>query len=347
MSICIRAATQSDNTALVTLASLSPMKGSISLRVERTPDFFALNRERGITEVFVAFNTEDELITGCFSCTKQLCYSLGEPVSVYYLADLKVHPGYVKSRVSYLLVKHMYAYLRSIGADILFCTAVNDNHSVMPFFNGKAGIPLFKRLGIFAIHQLLPRKGKFNLAENTNITLVEEFYKECFKEYGLYPALDRLDACTHFIQRQDNRITSVISTFDPSHLKQNVAVRIPLVLSFFLRILRAAKKILPLPEVPALHQPLKILFVRFFAYTHEHETDFKLLLQKVRAYAYDCQYHLISIAVDERDAATDILLKRKSLARLTSQCLVTSLDNNETLVNNLCKGYGYEDFSLS
>ncbi len=43
----VRLATESDNAALIELAASCPMEGDLSLRIDRAPDFFALNRLEG------------------------------------------------------------------------------------------------------------------------------------------------------------------------------------------------------------------------------------------------------------------------------------------------------------
>src|SRR5258708_3939559 len=138
MKIKIRQAVPADSEVLIQLTKQTPMEGNISVRIDRSPDFFALSEARGEAKVFVACNENNNLIVGCFSFSKQIFYSFGKPVDVYYLADLKILPEYSKSFAAYLLVKHVQSHLRSIGADILFCTAVNDNHAISPFFAGRA-----------------------------------------------------------------------------------------------------------------------------------------------------------------------------------------------------------------
>ena len=43
----IRKALNGDSEALIELTRLAPMKGRISLRIDRKPDFFSLLKERG------------------------------------------------------------------------------------------------------------------------------------------------------------------------------------------------------------------------------------------------------------------------------------------------------------
>jgi hypothetical protein len=347
MKIKIRPALPSDSEELIELTKQTPMAGSISIRIDRDPDFFSLSKARGETEVFIAFNENNNLIAGCFSYSKQLFYSFGKPIDVYYLADLKIRPEYSKSLVAYLLVKHVQSHLQSIGANLLFCTAVNDNYSVMPFFNGRAKIPKFQKLATFNSYQIFPRKGKNYTPVEIDHSLLMDFYMKSYKNYSFYSSFNDLNQCKHFVNFKNNQISASVSVFDPSAFKKNIAVKIPFATAILLKILRVLKYVLPLPGIPSLNKPLKILFVKYYAFQKDNEDNFILLLEQARAYAFINQYHLLSIAADERDPVINRLLRKKSKIRFVSGGLITSLDNDQQLLNELSKGLCCEDFSLS
>lgn len=347
MQFEIRPAKQSDSASLIALTKLTPMKGNISIRIDRDPDFFALSKLRGETKNFVAVNKADDLIIGSFSYTPKVYYSFGKPVNVYYLADLKIHPEYSKSRVAYVLVKHVQTYLRSIGANLLYCTAVNDNFAVMSFFNGKAGIPVFKKLATFNIYQLFPKKGKAYLPDNFNVAIIANYYQESFKNHSFCSSFKDVENCHHFIHVKENMIIAAISVYDPSAAKKNIILKIPFSLLFIIKLLRLVNGILTLPEIPVLNAPLKILFVKYFAYDINQEVHFDQLLQKVRAYAFVNHFHLISISTDERDIKLNQVLKANSLTKFTSIGLITCLEAAESSLHDFCKGLCYEDFSLT
>ena len=347
MKIKIRPALPSDSEELIRLTKQTPMAGSISIRIDRDPDFFALSKARGETEVFIAYNENNNLIAGCFSFSKKLFYSFGKPIEVYYLADLKIQPEYSKSFAAYLLTKHILTHLRSAGADIGFFTAVNDNYAVTPFFNGRASLPKFQKLATFNSYQILPRKGKIYLPINISDLALIDFYMKCYKNYSFYPSFNDVDQCKHFVNIENDEVLSSISVFDPSALKKNVAIEAGFAIKLLLKILSLLKYIFPLSDVPSLNKPLKILFIKYYAYPKGKDEQFVKLLNQVRAYAFANQYHLLSIAADERNSAINRLLKNKSIVRFVSMGLVTSLGNDEGLLNMLSKGLCYEDFSLS
>jgi hypothetical protein len=88
----VRDATPADNAALVTLAATCPMEGDITLRIDRAPDFFALNRLEGDTwRVGVAVDVDDRVV-GCVAVARRRVWLNGVETISGYVGDLKVHP---------------------------------------------------------------------------------------------------------------------------------------------------------------------------------------------------------------------------------------------------------------
>src|SRR5712675_1161982 len=84
----IREASTDDNKQLLSLTSQNAMEGTISLRIDRNPDFFSLLRERGSSITYVA--EHNHKIIGCFSCSESRVYINRVPTRIHYLSDLKV-----------------------------------------------------------------------------------------------------------------------------------------------------------------------------------------------------------------------------------------------------------------
>jgi hypothetical protein len=129
--VLIREALSTDNSGLLQLTSLTPMKGRISLRIDSNPDFFSLLSKRGQSEVFVA--EKNGTLVGCFSVSNIETLVSGNHEIVYYLADLKIHPSYGGIILLRLLNK-MADYILQNHADLLFCTAAYGNEKVIPLF---------------------------------------------------------------------------------------------------------------------------------------------------------------------------------------------------------------------
>jgi predicted N-acetyltransferase YhbS len=114
----IREVGETDNEALLALTRSTPMAGSISLRIDRDPDFFALLRLRGEEKVFVAVQGCE--VIGCISAALRTAYISGVPETVAYVGDMKVHPRFSGTRVALRLIQTLEAHLRSVGIDLCF-----------------------------------------------------------------------------------------------------------------------------------------------------------------------------------------------------------------------------------
>ena len=145
----IRQADEADNEGLLNLTRMTPMAGTISLRIDREPDFFALLRLRGKSKVFVAVRGRQ--IIGCVSVALRTAYVSGLPETVAYLGDMKVHPDFSRRLVAGRLLKALEADMRLSKIDLGFCVAADGNHRVMPLFDGRLGMPRWIPVGRFLV----------------------------------------------------------------------------------------------------------------------------------------------------------------------------------------------------
>lgn len=152
----IREATRDDNDGLLALTAMTPMGGDIAVRSDRFPDFFRLLDRRGPSRVLVA--EENRTIVGSLSANRVEVYVEGNPEAVHYIGDLKVHPEYRRSGLATRLLKAMQRDLEAAGADLVLCTAAFGNKRVLPYMEGRAGLPRAAALGVFKVYQLLPSR---------------------------------------------------------------------------------------------------------------------------------------------------------------------------------------------
>ena len=349
MNFIIRHAVSGDSDKLIELTSLAPMKGTIGLRIDRQPDFFRLLH---LSESFIALVAENnqQQIIGCFAATKNKMLINNCMRDVYYLRDLKVHPGYKGGLIAYSLVKKMYATLLQEGADILCCTMASGNDAVVPFFKGRAGIPSFDEVVKYNVYQMLPSyNAKFSSArDGKNKTLIADFFNRQFSQFILKPceiSPDELEDCVNFSTVDDNGISAAIAAFDPSFCKQNIVTHYSLSIGLLLNTLRLLKYFVRLPSLPEKHVPLKIIYAKYLAFAGS-ESCLKNVIQQLRHYAFNKDYHLIAIAVDEKDTGMNKLLKPLSRFVFKTSLLVTSLKKNDSLISAIKQGKCYEDYSL-
>ena len=343
--IQIRKAILPDSDALIQLTALTPMKGNIVLRIDRRPDFFSLLKQRGDYMVLVA-EDENKKIIGSFSSACQEFIINRQKYLVYYLGDLKVHPDHVNTSLAYRLIRKMHEELLQIGADILICTAASGNKPVTVFFGGRAGIPSFRNVCRFSIYQLLPTKSKRPpIPEEAMGIELKHFYDECYSKYSLKPSVS-LENCIHFIESRNDSIMASVSLYDPGLFKQNVVLGYSFKIRAILFALGLLKKIFPLPSLPQKGEALRILYVKYYAAKPGYENELSKLLKRAREYAFEKNFHFVAIATDERDRSFTKLIKPQSSFVFRSDELITSLRNNNDLLDAACKGFAYEDYSL-
>ena len=150
----IRDATPADNEQLIALAAACSMTGDISLRIDRSPDFFALNRLEGqVWRVGVAERAG--MIVGCVAISERLAYVNARERRTGYVGDLKVHPAHRNTRIADEL--SLYAE-RACGqlppAAPVMITVLAGNRAMERRLPGPRGVPVLRRIGTIRTHSI-------------------------------------------------------------------------------------------------------------------------------------------------------------------------------------------------
>jgi hypothetical protein len=150
----IRDAKVSDNEGLIALAAACPMVGEISLRIDRGPSFFALNRLEG-ERWRVGVAERDGMIVGCVGVSERRSYVNGRETRTGYAGDLKVHPEHRDTRIADELSMYSERAFVSLPptAPVLI-TVLAGNRSMERRLCGPRGVPAFTRIGTIRTHSL-------------------------------------------------------------------------------------------------------------------------------------------------------------------------------------------------
>jgi hypothetical protein len=155
MALRVRTAEPSDNERLIRLARECPMKGIITLYVDRAPDFFFLNRLQGDEwRVYVA--EEDGELAGSLSVAYRYAFVDGMRSRIAYLSDVKIPQKYRGSTVAYRLLASMYEAERSQEFDYFICSALEGNTTVAKLFDGRVGLPPLVPIGTVDVTNIIP-----------------------------------------------------------------------------------------------------------------------------------------------------------------------------------------------
>ena len=150
----LREATADDNERLIALAAACPMVGDVSLRIDRGPDFFALNRLEG-TRWKVGVAERNGAIVGCVAISERRSFVNGRESRTGYASDLKVHPAHRDTRIADELSRFTERECADLppAAPVLI-TVLAGNRSMERRLSGPRGVPALRRLGTIRTHSL-------------------------------------------------------------------------------------------------------------------------------------------------------------------------------------------------
>ena len=356
--IVIREASAEDNAGLLALTDATPMLGTVSLRIDRGPDFFRLLKVRGKTKVFVA--THRDRIIGCISATVRLAFVTGVPQRIGYIGDVKVHPTFAGSRVVLRLISATREYLVQRNVDLLFAVIAAGNRHALSLMEGRLRTPVWRPIGSFRVYELLPspvsrrsRLYEIGEAHSNEHEFIANFVNRFNRDYEFGPVVaepwrdadaSNADMSTKtLVARISGRIVACLTTFDTSDVKSNVVVGLPLALKAVLAALYPVRLILPHFRVPSIGEPLRLLYLRHLA--HEgHESALRALVQRARYEAYRGRYSFAVLGLHERDPL-DVIVRGLPKFVFVSHAFATSLMKRQDL-ERIAAGIPMEDYSL-
>ena len=150
----VRDATAADNQQLIALAAACPMVGDITMRVDRGPDFFALNRLEGESwRVGVA--ERGGAIVGCVAISERQTFVNGREMRTAYVGDLKVHPAHRDARIADALSLYAERACDQLPPTApVMITVLAGNRSMERRLPGPRGVPAFRRIATIRTHSI-------------------------------------------------------------------------------------------------------------------------------------------------------------------------------------------------
>ncbi len=170
----LRDARTSDNPSLVALAAACPMVGDLSLRIDRRPDFFALNRLEGQKWRLVVAERHGSVV-GCAAFSERRVFLNGHEMRTGYAGDLKVHPDHRDTKVADALslwAENACADLPPTAPAVI--TVLAGNRSMERRMSGPRGIPRFTLLGTIRSHSIPVLWNRGRLARGRRSTRIEK-----------------------------------------------------------------------------------------------------------------------------------------------------------------------------
>lgn len=345
-----RIATLDDNQQLIDLTAASGMKGDISLRIDRQPNFFKLLEMRGESIVFVA--VDKDVIIGCICASLQEVTINKQVFPMQYIGDFKVLESYRNKGVGLNLCNHLGDYVLATAVDIAFLNFSKGNNKPLSFFKDRPNIPDFENIGVFNIIQFIGKRRKsihpkFKIEETSVTDELLQFLNDYHRNYELGSVItkEKLEGTTNFIIRNDFKIIAVISLIDTMSVKQNVVTHISWKLKYLLQLINLFKNSLGISKMPLLNEPVKMIYVKYLAVIDNERGMVKELINYARNIVFQKEYSFVSIGLHEKDPLNHCF---KGLLKLTfnSVGMLLNIKNNETIMQNVKQGIPFEDYSL-
>lgn len=150
----LRDATGDDNRQLIRLAAECPMVGDVSLRVDRGPNFFSLNRLEG-DRWKVGVAEEGGKIVGCVGVSERRSFLNGRETRTGYAGDFRVHPAHRNTTIADELSRYCERSFRGLPATApVLITVLAGNRSMERRLPGPRGVPAFNRIGTIRTHSV-------------------------------------------------------------------------------------------------------------------------------------------------------------------------------------------------
>jgi ribosomal protein S18 acetylase RimI-like enzyme len=150
----VRDATADDNEQLIGLAAACPMVGDVSLRIDRGPNFFALNRLEG-DQWKVGVAERGGAIVGCVAISERRSFVNGRESRTGYAGDLKVHPTHRDTTIADELSRYSERACSELPATApVLITVLAGNHSMERRLSGPRGVPAFRCIGTIRTYSL-------------------------------------------------------------------------------------------------------------------------------------------------------------------------------------------------
>ena len=154
LDFTLRDATANDNAALIELAASCPMNGEMSLRMDRGPDFLALNRLEGDRWNLAVAERASRLV-GCIAMSERDVFVNGRPTRTGYVGDFKVHPSHRDTRIADALSLRAEEWFGSLPLTApIFVTVLAGNRAMERRLSGPRGVASFQKVGTIRTHSV-------------------------------------------------------------------------------------------------------------------------------------------------------------------------------------------------
>ena len=321
--VTVREAHAGDGAALLALARACPMRGDITLQVEREPDFFAMDRLLG-DPWQVAVAERGDVVVGCIAVAARETYLHGRPARTTYVGDLKVHPAHRDGAAADALIRHASAWCGDHGGrhvPMLF-TILSGNRRMERRLPGGRGLPVSIRFATLRAYTApLPRRraspaGAWRVTRATSHDLEEMIalwqrvasqrnFARLFDEELLLRWLIEapgLSVSSYLVARRpDGRIAGFLAIWDTSALHTLRVLQYSHRLAAFRVLHNAVAPLFGSAALPGRGKPLRTCTAVHICVPSGEPGVFRALLGRAMEFARAARCCAFTVGLDVRD----------------------------------------------
>jgi hypothetical protein len=319
----VRDATEADNAALVVLAESCPMRGDLTMCMDRAPDFFALARLEG-ERWRIGIAEDAGSVVGCVTASERHAYVNGAATRTAYVGDLKVHPAHRGGFAADALEEFAREACRGYGGDDVpaLVTVLGGNRAMERRASGPRGLPVLTRFATLDVHAvpLLWRRSahvsgvRVDAARDEDIDEMGALWNRVAPTRQLAPVLGParlgawIDAAPGLsiddyvvARRADGRIAGFLGLWDQYFIKQLRVLGYSSRLAFVRGALNAVAPLAGTPRLPAPGKVLPSLAVVHCCVPGDEPDVLRALLLHGYATRRGSGYLFLTLALDRRD----------------------------------------------
>lgn len=336
----IREATPADSPALLQLLAATPQDGSIRLTFERQPDYFhAAGISTEQPEIWVMDKAGHGLV-GTFSIGRRKVFINGQPTSVRYGSDLRIHPDFQGGRTLFRLFSQ---YRRQMQDGWMQTVILDDNQtSLNTVGSGRNILPQYIPAGSFTTWLLSLRRPARNPADPqvspataADIPALQAFFDREAAHKQFYPCYDfarigsadpyyrntRLEDV--FILREQGEITGLASLWDQKPFKQTRVSGYAPLLRWLRPLYNGVSWFSGHLPLPAVNSDNRYLMLHAVVVKDNQPQRFARLLRSVRYAAQNRTAHAIACGFDSRDPLLAVARKHPGYALKSRHFIAT------------------------
>ena len=300
----IRLATSDDDVGLRRLLRETPLKGALTVTLEREPSFFTDHQDTVAALV-------DGRVVACGSRIVRKIYWQSRPTPIAYLADLRVHPDYQKHAGRILVEGYrlLEKTARDRPATVTWSAVFSSNQAAMrALARHRRTIPEYMdRGGLISPMWWCGPANRWpaacKRAQEEDRTALIEFLQRCFLRRPLAPMIsaDKLAMEDFVIIRESGELIGAVAVIDLRATKQVRVIEAPWPLRLMRGPAHGLAPWLTLPRLPRRGGLLALGHAGFLAVENDDVSTTRRLLLGARALAAERGLSLLCGCFHEED----------------------------------------------